>query len=236
MRDSATRLLMALGDSRGDEVADTLIDMGVPATDFDRAGYTNEIATLIARNVGLSAAEVEAGRVLFEVIDLSYSHGLKLPAEMTLLAKALFNLDGVTRSLDPSFMPLATIREFSNEIAMQRAKRDLSPRRFYQIALESSDLLAALPRRLDQITSRLANSDIATHVDVPQLPSLIVALQKVANRIFSGLVLAGLLVASAMLLPYWRVLGLTGFVVAAVIALYMVFTIMLSDRSSKRDG
>ncbi|MDB4893636.1 MAG: hypothetical protein JWL61_5491 [Gemmatimonadetes bacterium] len=236
MRDSATRLLIALGDSRGDEVADTLIDMGVPATDFDRAGYTNEIATLIARNVGLSAAEVEAGRVLFEVIDLSYSHGLKLPAEMTLLAKALFNLDGVTRSLDPSFMPLATIREFSNEIAMQRAKRDLSPRRFYQIALESSDLLAALPRRLDQITSRLANSDIATHVDVPQLPSLIVALQKVANRIFSGLVLAGLLVASAMLLPYWRILGLTGFVVAAVIALYMVFTIMLSDRSSKRDG
>jgi ubiquinone biosynthesis protein len=236
MRDSATRLLMALGDSRGDEVADTLIDMGEPATDFDRAGYTNEIATLIARNVGLSAGEVEAGRVLYEVIDLSYGHGLKLPAEMTLLAKALFNLDGVTRSLDPSFMTLATIREFSNEIAMKRAKRDLSPRRFYQIALESSDLLAALPRRLDQITSRLANSDIATHVDVPQLPSLIVALQKVANRIFSGLVLAGLLVASAMLLPYWRVLGLTGFVVAAVIALYMVFTIMLSDRSSDRDG
>ena len=236
MRDAATRLLMALGDSRGDEVADTLIDMGMPATDFDRAGFTNEIATLIARNIGLSAGEVQAGRVLYEVIDLSYGHGLKLPAEMTLLAKALFNLDGVTRSLDPSFMPLETIREFSNEIAMQRAKRDLSPRRFYQIALESSDLLAALPRRLDQITSRLATSDIATHVDVPQLPSLIVALQKVANRIFSGLVLAGLLVASAMLLPYWRILGLTGFVVAAAIALYMVFTIMLSDRSSKRDG
>ncbi len=71
---------------------------------------------------------------------------------------------------------------------------------------------------------------------MPQLPSLIVALQKVANRIFSGLVLAGLLVASAMLLPYWRILGLTGFVSAAALALYMVFTIMLSDRSSKRDG
>jgi ubiquinone biosynthesis protein len=236
MRDSATRLLMALGDHRGDEVADTLIDMGVVPTDFDRAGYTNEIATLIARNVGLTAAEIEAGRVLYEVIDVSYRHGLRLPAEMTLLAKALFNLDGVTRALDPSFLPLETIRAFANEIAMQRAKRDLSPRRFYQIALESSDLLAALPRRLDQITHRLANSDIATHVDVPQLPSLIVALQKVANRIFSGLVLAGLLVASAMLLPYWRILGLTGFIVAAVIALYMVVTIMLSDRASRNDG
>jgi ubiquinone biosynthesis protein len=236
MKDAATRLLMALGDHRGDHVADTLVEMGVPASDFDRVGYTNEISTLIARNVGLSASEIEAGRVLYEVIDLSYGHGLRLPAEMTLLAKALFNLDGVTRALDPSFMPLETIREFANDIAVQRAKRDLSPRRFYQLALESSDLIAALPRRLDQITARLATSDIATHVDVPQLPSLIVALQKVANRVFSGLVLAGLLVASAMLLPYWRILGLIGFVVAAGIALYIVFTIMVSDRTSKRDG
>ena len=185
---------------------------------------------MVARNVELTASEVEAGRILFEVIDLSYRTGLRLPAEMTLLAKALFNLDGVTRALDPSFTPLETIRAFGNEIAMSRAKRDMSPHRLYQIAMESSDLLAALPHRLDQITARLANNDLSTHVDVPQLPSLIVALQKVANRVFSGLVLAGLLVASAMLMSYWPRLGLTGFVIAAVVALYMVFTILVSDR------
>jgi predicted unusual protein kinase regulating ubiquinone biosynthesis (AarF/ABC1/UbiB family) len=230
MRESATRLLMALGDHRGDQVAATLIEMGDPIQEFDRNGYVREISSLIARNVDLTASEVEAGRILFEVIDVSYRNGLRLPAEMTLLAKALFNLDGVTRALDPSFTPLETIRAFGNEIALSRAKRDISPRRLYQIAMESSDLLAALPRRLDQITERLANNDLSTHVDVPQLPLLIVALQKVANRVFSGLVLAGLLVASAMLMPYWPRLGLTGFVIAAAIALYMVSTILLSDR------
>ena len=230
MRDAATRLLIALGDHRGDDVAATLIEQGVPTNNFDRAGYTRAIAELIARNVDLTAAEVQAGKVLFEVIDLSYQHGLRLPAEMTLLAKALFNLDGVTRSLDPGYTPLETIREFSNEIAVQRAQRDFSPRRLYQVALESSDLIAALPHRLDQITSRLANNDLSTHVDVPQLPSLIVALQKVANRVFSGLVLAGLLIASSQLLPYWRTLGLIGFVIAAVIGIYMVLSILFSDR------
>ena len=67
-------------------------------------------------------------------------------------------------------------------------------------------------------------------MDVPQLPALIVALQKVANRVFSGLVLAGLLIASSQLLPYWRTLGLIGFVIAAVIGMYMVITILFSDR------
>jgi ubiquinone biosynthesis protein len=234
LREMSTRVLMALGDHRGDDVSATLIEMGQPSPDFDRIGYTREIASLVARNVELTAAEVQAGRVLFDVIDVSYRRGLRLPAEMTLLAKALFNLDGVTRALEPRFTPLDTIREFVNQIAIARAQRDMSPRRIFQIAMESSDLLAALPRRLDQITARLANSDLSTRVDVPQLPSLIVALQKVANRIFSGLVLAGLLVASAMLLPYWRTLGTMGFIIAAVLALYIVLTIMVSDRAREK--
>ena len=233
MRDAATRLLMALGDNRGDEVAVTLIEMGEPTQEFDRAGYTREIGTLIARNVELTAAEVQAGRILFEVIDLSFQHGLRLPAEMTLLAKALFNLDGVTRVLDPSYTPLETIRAFGNEIAVARAKRDMSPRRMYQIAMESGDLLAALPRRLDQITTRLANNDLSTRVEIPQLPGLMVALQKVANRVFTGLVLAGLLVASAQLMPFWKTLGTIGFVVAGALGLWMVVTIMISDRTRK---
>jgi ubiquinone biosynthesis protein len=234
MREMSTRVLMALGDHRGDDVAATLIEMGQPSPDFDRVGYTREIASLVARNVELTAAEVQAGRVLFDVIDASYKRGLRLPAEMTLLAKALFNLDGVTRSLEPRFTPLDTIREFVNQIAIARAQRDMSPRRIFQIAMESSDLLAALPHRLDQITQRIANNDLSTRVDVPQIPSLIVALQKVANRIFSGLVLAGLLVASAMLLPYWRTLGTMGFVIAAVLALYIVISIMISDRGREK--
>ncbi|MDQ6635550.1 MAG: AarF/UbiB family protein [Gemmatimonadota bacterium] len=234
MREASTRLLMALGDHRGDDVAAVLIEQGVPVEDFDRPGYTRAIATLIARNVDLTASEVQAGKILFEVIDLSFQHGLRLPAEMTLLAKALFNLDGVTRVLDPHFTPLETIRAFGNEIAMDRAKRDMSPRRLYQIAMESSDLLAALPRRLDQITQRMANNDVGAHVDIPQLPALIVALQKVANRVFSGLVLAGLLVASSQLLPYWRALGTIGFIIAAVLAIYIVVTIMISDRRGER--
>ena len=233
MREMATRLLMALGDQRGDDVAATLIEMGEPSSDFDRVGYTREIAALVARNLELTAAEVKAGRVLFDILDVSYRSGLRLPAELTLLAKALFNLDGVTRALAPGYMPFDTIREYGNQIAMARAQRDMSPRRIYQIALESSDFLAALPHRLDKITQRIANNDLQTKVEVPQIPSLIVALQKVANRIFSGLVLAGLLVASAMLLPYWRALGTAGFIVAAVLGLYIVLAIMVSDR--KRD-
>jgi len=60
------------------------------------------------------------------------------------------------------------------------------------------------------------------------------ALQKVANRVFSGLVLAGLLVASAMLMPYRRALGTSGFVLAGAIAVWMVLSILWTDRGQTR--
>ena len=52
----------------------------------------------------------------------------------------------------------------------------MSSQRMYQIAMESGDFLVALPLRLDRITARLADNDLSTYVEVPQLPSLIVAL------------------------------------------------------------
>jgi ubiquinone biosynthesis protein len=233
MREQIVHLLMALSDNRGDNAAETLIELGDALPEFDRAMYTREIAGLIARNYDLSIGELQAGKVLYEVINISYQHGLRMPAELTLLAKALFNLDAVTRALDPLFSPIEAIKDYSNQLATERARKDFSPRRLMQMATESTDFLAALPHRLEVITQKLASGQFETKLEVPQLLVLMNGLQKVANRIFSGLVLAGLVVASAMLLPTWRTLGTVGFIIAGALGLYMVFTILLTDRRDR---
>ena len=230
MREQFVGLLTALADNRGDAAAETLIEMGSPLGDFDRITYTRETAQLIARNYDLAIGEVQAGKVLYELINISYSRGLRLPAELTLLAKALFNLDGVTRALDPLFSPMEAIREYANQLTAQRAKKDFSPRRLLQMASQGTEFLSTLPHRLDVITQRLATGDFETRVEVPQMQSLLGGLQKVANRIFSGLVIAALIVASAMLIDVRRTLGTIGFVIAAVIGVYMLVTIFLTDR------
>ena len=171
---------------------------------------------------------------MYELINASYQHGLRLPAELTLLAKTLFNLDAVGRALDPSFNPLDTIRDFGNRLTTERAREELSPRRILQAAAEAGDLLRQLPHRLDLLTTRLANNDFGLRVDAPQLDVLLKGMQKVANRIFSGLILAGLLIASAMLMPHRRGLATAGFWVAGGLGLYMVLTIWWNDRRGSK--
>ena len=94
--------------------------------------------------------------------------------------------------------------------------------------------MGTLPRRLDRIFERMAANEFGLKIDAPQLLVLMAGLQKVANRIFTGLVLTGLLIASAMLLPHSRGLGTSGFIIAAVVGIYMVLSILVTDRRRDR--
>jgi predicted unusual protein kinase regulating ubiquinone biosynthesis (AarF/ABC1/UbiB family) len=234
MRDHVVRLLLAMAENNGDAAAEILIEIGEAPEVFDRAAYVRGVSGLVAQHANQTVEETPAGIVLYEMISIAFREGLKLPSELTLLAKALFNLDAVTRSLDPSFNPTESIRNYTSEIANKRAQRDMSPRRLFQIAAETSDLMRALPHRIDVFTQKLVADDFAVRVDTPQLGSLLLGLEKVANRIFTGVVLGGLLVASGLLMAYQRSLAMIGFVLAGVIGMWMVITIMISDRKSKR--
>ena len=234
MRDHVVRLLLAMAENDGNAAAETLMEMGTVPNEFDRNAYVRDVAALIAKQADQTVEETPTGVMLYEIITISYREGLKLPAELTLLAKALFSLDDVTRSLDPNFSPTNSIREYTAEIANQRARRDISPRRLFQMAAETSDLVRALPHRLDVFTQKLVADDFAVRVDTPQLGSLLLGLEKVANRIFTGLVLGGLLVASGLLMAYKPRLATVGFLIAAIIGLWMVATILIQDRRSRK--
>lgn len=234
MRNAVVSLFLAMAENQGDAAAEVLISIGEQTETFDRTAYVREVAAVVAKHANETVGDTPAGLVLYQMISIGYSAGLKLPAELTLLAKALFNLDEVTRSLDRSFNPSETMRDYATNIANERARRDLSPRRLFQVASATSDLMNALPRRLDSITERMARNDFAFRVDTPQLPMLLKGMEKIANRIFVGLVLAGLLIASSTLLQYWRRLGLVCIVIAAGLGLWMVVTVLVNDR--KREG
>jgi predicted unusual protein kinase regulating ubiquinone biosynthesis (AarF/ABC1/UbiB family) len=234
MRDHVVRLLLAMAENNGDAAAEALIESGEVPEEFNRTAYTRDVSALIATHANQTVEDTPAGVILYEMISIAFREGLKLPAELTLLAKALFNLDAVTRALDPNFNPTQSIREYTAEIANKRAQRDMSPRRLFQMAAETSDLIRALPHRLDILTQKMVSDDFAVRVDTPQLGSLLLGLEKVANRIFTGLVLGGLLVASGLLMAYQRNLGMTGFLLSGALGLWMIFTILIQDRRSRR--
>ncbi|MBW8825614.1 MAG: AarF/ABC1/UbiB kinase family protein [Acidobacteria bacterium] len=234
LRDGLVKILLAIGGGHGEQAADVAVRIGRPLDDFDHEGFVRRAAALIDRADGSVIAEIDVGSLVMEVCATAATHGLRLPAELSLLGKALLNLDQVTRCLAPDFDPSETMRSHLADVLSSRVppSRD----RLYAAALETRELLEQMPGRLNRLFETASKGEFHIRVDAFDERELLHGLRQVANRITMGLLLAALVVGSAMLSRGHGTSGpaTIGFVVAATGSLVLVLNITLDNRRRHR--
>ncbi|SES24007.1 Predicted unusual protein kinase regulating ubiquinone biosynthesis, AarF/ABC1/UbiB family [Pedococcus cremeus] len=239
MQDSLVKLLLAIGDGDGDEAATVLATMGSPLEGYDAARFREDVAALVTRSVSMGG-DVQAGAVLVELSRLSGTHGLRPPAEMAMVGKALLNLDQVTQHLDPAFAPAEAIRESVADI-MSSGMR-VSPSGIMAAAIDAKEFTANFPRRANKVMQSLAEGTFSVRVDAVDEARLLHVLQRLANRLTTGVVLAALVVGAALMMQVptsSRILGypaiaMVFFLLAAVGGAALVASILVTDRKIAR--
>ena len=76
----------------------------------------------------------------------------------------------------------------------RRLLKSLSPGTVFSTVLEAKEFAEQLPRRINRVLESLASSQLKLKVEVIDEGAVIDGLQKVANRITMGLVVAALIV------------------------------------------
>lgn len=235
-RDGLLELLLSVADGRGEDVAAITIRLGRPLADFDEDAFTRGAARLVSRTAGMQVGRLEAGSLVLEICRLATDSGLRLPPELSLLGKALMNLDQITRSLAPGFDPTESLEQRLAEVL--RSRMAPSRERLLTAAMETRDLVEQLPGRLNRLLETLGKGEMSLKVDAFDEQQLMRGLQQVANRITMGLLLAALVVGGAMLTRVetsWELLGYPGlailcFLMAAAGSMALVVTIALDSR------
>src|SRR5690606_3301415 len=143
--------------------------------------------------------DMDIGRVVVEITRISGENGVRQPAELTMLGKTLLNLDRVAITLAPDFNVNDAIRRKAASLMRRRMVRQLSPTQALAGALEMNGFMQELPGRLNRVFDRVADNQLRLKVDAIDEGQLISGLQKIANRITMGLVLAALIIGAAML-------------------------------------
>ena len=239
-QDNLLRLLLAISEGRGDMAAEAAIKMGEPKEGFDRTQFTNRIVDLVAENSDAVLSRLNAGRITLEITKISADCWFRLPSQFTMIAKALMNLDRVVYTLDPSFDPNAVIRERATEILERNIIRSVSPSNLLAGAVDIKEFAENLPTRVNRILDSIGNNQIRFKVDAIDERVIIDGLQKVANRITLGLVVAALIVGAAMLMRVetsFRIFGYPGlamilFLLAAAAGLVLAFNILVHDKKT----
>ena len=241
VQDEIVKLLLAISDVDGEQAAAVLASMGQPLEGYDASRFRDDVAALVTRAVALGG-DVQAGAVLVELSRLSGTHGLRPPPEMAMVGKALLNLDQVTTHLDPSFSPAKAIRD--NVAEIMGSGLSVSPAGLMAAAIDAKDFAASFPGRANRIMDTLADGKFSVRVDALDEARLLHVLQRLANRLTMGIVLAALVVGAALMMQVptrTRILGypaiaMVFFLLAALGGAALVVSIIRNDQRTARSA
>ncbi|HEY7721005.1 MAG TPA: AarF/UbiB family protein [Pedococcus sp.] len=239
VQDSIVKLLLAISDADGEEAAAVLASMGSPLDGYDADRFREDVAALVTRAVSLGG-DVQAGAVLLELSRLSGVHGLRPPAEMAMVGKALLNLDQVTTHLFPGFSPAKAIRD--SVAGIMGSGMRVSPSGIMAAAIDAKDFTANFPRRANRVMERLAEGTFSVRVDAIDEARFLHVLQRLANRLTTGIVLAALVVGAALMMQVptdseilgYPSIAMVFFLLAALGGAALVVSIVVTDRRIAR--
>jgi len=238
LRPRLLELLLALGEGRGDRAAAVALEIGdVREERLDLEHFTTRISNLVAREHTASVGEMQVGKLVLEICRIAGDNGVLVPHGLTLLGKALLNLDQIARALAPDFNPSAAVRRHGSALLARQLWRSTSPGGTFQSLLASKELIEQLPARVNRIFDLVASNRMKLRVDVLDEKSFIVGLQRIANRIATGVLLGSLVIGTGLLMRVEvgpKVLGypavpLVLFLVAALGALAFVARVLWKD-------
>ena len=239
-QDRLAKLLLAIGDGDGDGCADALIDLGERRDDvpFDETVFRRRVETLVADQAGSTMDDLAGGAIVAELSRISGESGLRPGPELTMLGKALLNLDEVSRSLDPTFVPDETIRDEAGRILQRRMLHSISPGRVFSAALEAKEFAERFPGRVNKVMDALAEGQLTLNVQGIDEKEIMRGIHRLANRVTTGLVLAALIVGAAMMMRIetssrlfgYPALAIVCFLLAAGGAFALLVSILWGDR------
>jgi len=239
LQDKLVRVMVAIGDDNGEQAARVLADMGQPLDDYDADAFRDDVTHLVADAVA-EGPDMQAGRVLVELSRISGVHGLRPPPEMAMVGKALLNLDQTTLHLDPEFNAAQAIRE--NLPHILRGGLRTSPGDLVTAALDAKEFTSQLPRRANRILDSLADGQLRLRVDAVDEARLHTVLQRLANRLTLGVVIAAAILGASLLMQVPtsnRILGYPAiaivlFIVALLGGAALAAWIVVTDRKVAR--
>ncbi|HEY8994919.1 MAG TPA: AarF/UbiB family protein [Lacunisphaera sp.] len=242
MQEKLLKVLLAISDGNGELAAEMAIRMSEKTDEANAAAFRRRVTQLVATHRDQGLAQMNVGRGLLDLSIIAQETGLIVPSELTLLGKTMLQLDEIGRQLDPEFDTNASIRRNVTSLLARHVRKDVTQGNLYGKLLEAKDFAAGLPLRLNRIMEMVTNSELELKVNSPDTKVVLDGMQKIANRITTGIVLAGLLIGASLLMRVqtrFQLFGYPGlailcFLAAAGGGFWLVISVFVSDYKSRK--
>lgn len=233
-REDFTDLVLSLvaGDER--KATRGLLNVTLQHGEIDQALLAGDLGDMMDMYLYRPLGELEAGKILQDILNLVSRHKLSIKPGLYLMMKALATVEGVGLVLDPHLQLINLAKPFMRKIQYGRMQPDRVMNEMSHTAASYLQFFKEMPEEVLAISRQLRNGKIKMEFEHRGVQSLGVALDRVSNRVSFAIVLAALVIGSSLIVlsdipPRWHgipIIGLVGFVVAGVMGFWLLLSII----------
>jgi len=233
-REDFADLVLNLVSGDESKVATGVLKVTIQQGELDREGLALDVGDFMDRYLYLSLGELQAGKILHDLLELVSRHKLSLKPNLYLMLKAMTTVEGVGLMLDPDLALIDLARPFMKKIKFDRVKPRRLAEEFGETGTEYLTLIRDLPEEARSILSQLRQGKMKLELEHRGLRPMEKSFDRVSNRISFAIVLAAQIIGSSLIVlsdipPRWNgipVIGLAGFLVAGVMGFWLLISII----------
>jgi len=230
-RDKVIKFIVSLSERDADKSMDIIASLARDVSKGDVAQFKQEALPILEEIYGFSIAQKSVGSALYEIISLGAKYNIIFDPNHILVAKTFYQAEGMGLKLNPKFK----LREGFETFAKLYLKKNYSPQKIVgDIAgtfWKQRNLLFDLPDHLARIVERMENPEPRHVFEIQQLLELEQEFEKANKRKTMSLIIAALILSSAVLfymegrtelfgLPLSLVMFLTALILMFVFIIY----------------
>lgn len=202
--------------------------------DPDLRKLERELSDFIGRHLFKPLKEIEIGRLLQDLLELVSHNQLRIPPDIFLMIKAITSAEGVARKLNPDFDMISQARPFIARVKISRFYPERVAENLISFAGDLQNFLQQLPKDILDVTRLIKHENLTIKTEDTGLEAMLAAQHKISNRLSFSIIIAALLVGSALivisqtppLLYGISMIGIIGFLAASVMGIWLLIAII----------
>ena len=207
----------------GSRVTDAVLRITRTNRTVEYDDLVDEVQDLVDEYLDREIKEVNVSRLFAELIKLVVKHGLRVPPSLMMVAKALLTIEGAGIDIHPEFTLEPALRGVMRQVMVRRLRPRTVAEASLTTGLEYLELVRDLPSELSGLARQLRGGRLTVGFRLRGLEPLRRTLDNIGYRLIFGIVLAALMISSALIIhaklpPLWNgipLIGVAGFAIAS---------------------
>lgn len=242
-REDFTDFVELLIDKDENKIVGALLKLTNSTKDPNRSELQRDLMEFIDEYAYLPLKKLEIAKMLQSILEILTKQGMSLKPDLFLMVKALSIAEGLGRSLDPEFEIMNHAEPFFRKIKASR----YTPQRIAGDLVDSGRellrLFKEIPGELREVLKNVIEGKLKIEIEHHGLDRTLSRLDLISDRIASAIVLTSLIIGSSIIIlsktpPKWHdmpVIGLAGFLIAAIMGFWLLTSILRRGRGTKND-